>query len=190
MGNNLRHSIKEKIDISEEELAFAESLFVRRNLVKKDSILNQGEICSSTIFVEEGLLRSYTIDSKGKEHILQFTTEGRWTADLSSFFSGEPSLYNIEALENCELLLLTNQKWDLLLKKLPDFERYFRMLIQNNLIATQGRLMGTISSNAEERYRKLITDFPNIIQRVPQHMIASYLGITRETLSRIRRQIF
>ncbi len=189
MENSLRHSIQEKIHISKEEFAFAENLLVRRKLEKKESILNEGETCSFTIFVKKGLLRSFTIDPQGKEHILQFTAEGKWTADLSSFFSKQPTLYNIEALEDCELLLLTNQKWDLLLKKVPVFERYFRILIQNNLIATQERLIGTISSNAEERYLKLINDFPTIIQRVPQHMIASYLGISRETLSRIRSQI-
>jgi CRP-like cAMP-binding protein len=135
------------------------------------------------------MLRTYTIGEKGNEHILSFTMEGWWTADLYSFFTGEPSLYNIEALENCELLLLAKSSWDILLKKIPAFERYFRVIIQNNLISMQRRLLGSMSETAQEKYTKLITTFPGCIQRVPQHMIASYLGITRETLSRIRKQI-
>jgi len=105
------------------------------------------------------------------------------------FFTGEPSLYHIEALENCELLLLTKSSWNILLEKIPAFERYFRIIIQNNLIAMQRRLLGSMSETAQEKYTKLVATFPTCIQRVPQHMIASYLGISRETLSRIRSQI-
>src|SRR5690606_7524992 len=130
-----------------------------------------------------GLLRSFTIDDKGNEHILQFSLEGWWAADLYSFLTATPSPYHIEALEESELLLITKPSWDELLEKVPAFERYFRILIQNNLIATQRRLMVTFSETAEEKYLRLLKDFPDIIQRVPQHMIASYLGITRETLS-------
>src|SRR5690606_36949887 len=96
---------------------------------------------------------------------------------------------NIEALEDSELLLITKPSWDLMLEKVPTLERYFRILIQNNLIVTQRRLMGSFSETAEEKYNNLILDFPDILQRVPQHMIASYIGISRETLSRIRGQI-
>lgn len=189
MFDVLERNINEYIKVSSEELEYAKSLFIPKKLRKKRIILQEGEFCTYTIFVEKGLLRSYTIDKKGNEHILQFTPEGWWTADLYSFFSKEPSSYDIEALEDSELLLLTNETWELLLKEVPAFERYFRILIQNNLIATQRRLMGTISTTAEERYLKLLKNFPDIVQRVPQHMIASYLGITRETLSRIRSQI-
>jgi CRP-like cAMP-binding protein len=95
----------------------------------------------------------------------------------------------MDALEDCELLLITPPSWDILLDKVPVLERYFRILVQNNLIATQRRLMGTLHKTAEEKYINLINAFPDIIQRVPQHMIASYLGITRETLSRTRSQM-
>lgn len=189
MYEALQQNILETITINQNDLEYANSLFSHKTLAKKESILQIGDVCSYTIFVEKGLLRTFSIDSKGNEHMLQFTPEGRWTADLYSFFSGESSIYNIQALEESELLLLTNSNWDLLLEKKPIFERYFRILIQRNLIVTQERLIGTISLTAEERYRKLIERFPNITQRVPQHMIASYLGITRETLSRIRSQI-
>jgi len=115
--------------------------------------------------------------------------QGWWVADLYSFLTGEGSEYNIEALEESELLLITKPSWDLLLSEVPVLERYFRILIQNNLIATQNRLMRNMTVSAEERYTKLIREFPDISQRVPQHMIASYIGVTRETLSRLRSQI-
>lgn len=185
----LYKKINETITINEEEFEFAKTLFIPKKLRKKRFLLQEGDPCKYTIFVEKGLLRSYTIDEKGSEHILQFAMQGWWSADLYSFLTGEPSEYNIEALEESELLLITKPSWDILLKEVPAFERYFRILIQNNLIVTQRRLMGTFSTTAEERYHKLLQDFPDISQRVPQHMIASYIGITRETLSRIRNQI-
>ena len=185
----LHKKVSETINITNEEFEYAKTLFIPKKLHKKRFLLEDGDTCIYTTFVEKGLLRSFTIDDKGNEHILQFGMEGWWVADLYSFLTGEPSEYNIEALEDSELLLITKSSWDLLLEEVPAFERYFRILIQNNLIATQRRLMGTISTTAEERYHKLLQDFPDISQRVPQHMIASYIGVTRETLSRLRSQI-
>ncbi len=187
---DFRHKkVSETITITDEEFEYAKTLFIPKKLRKKLFLLEDGDPCIYTTFVEKGLLRSFTIDEKGNEHILQFGMQGWWTADLYSFLTGEPSEYNIEAVENSELLLITKLSWDLLLNEVPAFERYFRILIQNNLIATQRRLMGTMSSTAEERYQKLLQDFPDIAQRVPQHMIASYIGVTRETLSRLRSQL-
>ncbi len=185
----LLQSIQERVSISEEEFEFAKTLFLPKKLRKKQFLLQEGDVCRYTAFVEKGMLRTFTVDEKGNEPILQFSSEGWWVADLYSFLTDEPSFYNIEALEDCELLLITKPSWNILLEKVPAFERYFRILIQNNLIATQRRLMGSISETAEEKYTKLLNNFPGCIQRVPQHMIASYLGITRETLSRIRRQM-
>lgn len=189
MFDFLQKKVNDTISISGEEFEYAKTLFQPKKLRKRRFLLEEGETCSYTIFVEKGLLRSYTIDEKGNEHILQFALEGWWSGDLFSFLTGETSEYNIEALEDSELLLITKESWDQLLHEVPAFERYFRILIQNNLIATQRRLMGTFSTTAEERYQKLLKEFPDIIQRVPLHMIASYLGVTRETLSRIRSQM-
>ena len=185
----LHKKINEKIYITAEEFDFCNTLFTSRKLRKKQFLLQEGEVCKYQAFVAKGMLRSYTIDEKGNEHILQFAPEGWWVADLYSFFTDEPSLFNIEGLENTELLLITRQSWELLLQKIPQFERYFRILIQNNLIATQRRLMESMSETAERKYLKFIKTYPECIQRVPQHMIASYLGITRETLSRLRRDL-
>ena len=142
-----------------------------------------------TAFVEKGILRSYTIDEKGNEHILQFALEGWWLADIDSFFHNNPSIFNMDALEDSELLLITKASYEELLEKVPKLERYFRILLQNNLIATQRRLLGSLSQTAEEKYTKFLSTYTGCMERVPQHMIASYLGITRETLSRIRKQM-
>lgn len=189
MFDLLQKKFTEIIDLSEEDFEYARTLFIPKKLKKKRILIGEGEICKYTVFVEKGLLRSYKADDKGNEHILQFALEGWWMGDLYSFLTNETTLYNIEALEDSELLLITKPSWDLLLEKVPAFERYFRVLIQNNLINTQRRLMGSFSETAEEKYKKLLREFPDILQRVPQHMIASYLGITRETLSRTRSQI-
>src|ERR1700737_1350968 len=148
----LHKKINEKISITAEEFDFCNTLFTSRKLRKKQFLLQEGEVCKYQAFVAKGMLRSYTIDEKGNEHILQFAPEGWWVADLYSFFTDEPSLFNIEGLENTELLLITRQSWELLLQKIPQFERYFRILIQNNLIATQRRLMESMSETAERKY--------------------------------------
>jgi len=185
----LHKKVFEAIAITEEEFEFCKTLFIPKKIRKKQYLLQEGDICAHTAFVEKGMLRTYSIDEKGNEHILQFSPEGWWVSDLYSFLTREPSFFNIEALEDTELLLITKPSWDLLLEKIPAFERYFRILIQNNLIATQRRLMSSISETAEKKYLKLLESQPDCVQRVPQHMIASYLGITRETLSRIRGQM-
>jgi CRP-like cAMP-binding protein len=185
----LSKSFEERISISKEEFDFCKTLFIPKKLRKKQYLLQEGDVCRYTAFVEKGMLRTFTVDEKGNEPILQFSMEGWWIADLYSFLTDEPSQYNIEAMEECELLLITKENWDILLKKVPAFEHYFRILIQNNLIATQRRLMSSLSETAEEKYTKLINNFPGCVQRVPQHMIASYLGITPETLSRVRSQM-
>ncbi len=182
-------NVQQHISITEDEFNFCKTLFIPKKLRKRQYLLQEGDICRYTSFVEKGMLRTFTVDDKGNEPILQFSMEGWWVTDLYSFLTDEPSRYNIEALEDCELLLITRPSWDILLEKVPAFERYFRILIQNNLIATQRRLISSMTETAEEQYTKLISNFPTCLQRVPQHMIASFLGITPETLSRIRSQM-
>ena len=185
----LLQKIKEHVVITDEEFDFCKTLFIPKKLRKRQYLLQEGDVNKYTSFVEKGMLRTYSVDEKGNEPILQFSFEGWWVADLYSFLTNEPSKYNIEAMEDCELLLITKPSWDTMLDKVPALERYFRILIQNSLIATQQRLMGSITETAQEKYTKLINNFPGCLHRVPQHMIASYLGITPETLSRIRGQM-
>jgi CRP-like cAMP-binding protein len=189
MFDQLFKNISEVVSLTEEELEVCKSHFQPKKLRKKQYLLQEGDTCRYTVFVEKGLLRSYTVDDKGSEHILQFAMEGWWMADLYSFLTNEPSPYHMDAIEDSELLMIDKGSWDTLLEHVPALERYFRILIQNNLIATQRRLMGALSETAEEKYIKLMRIYPECIQRVPQHMIASYLGMTRETLSRTRSQM-
>ena len=180
----------EKIELTEEEKELSRSFFLTKKLRRKQYLLQEGDVCKYVAFVEKGLLRSFTVDDKGHEHITQFAFEGWWIADQVSFLTGEPSEYNIEALEDCELLLLTKQAEDEMLEKIPKFERYFRILLQNNLIATQKRLASSLSQTAEEKYNELISVCPDTLpKRIPQHMLASFLGISPETFSRIRKQM-
>jgi CRP-like cAMP-binding protein len=179
--------VEEKVVLAEQEKELCKTFFIPKKLRKKQYLLQQDDVCRNTAFVEKGVLRSYTVDDKGYEHIIQFALEGWWISDQYSFFTGEPSTYNIDALEDAELLLLNRSSYEALMDAVPKFERYQRILVQNSLIAMQRRLLGSMSLTAEEKYINLINAYPDIIQRVPQHMIASYLGITPETLSRIRR---
>jgi CRP-like cAMP-binding protein len=188
MFETLFEKFDEKIKLTPEEKEKSKSFFLPKKLRKKQYLVQEGDPAKYVAFVEKGMLRSYTIDDKGVEHIMQFAFEGWWITDHFSFLTGEPSVYHIDALEDSELLLLTKTAEEQLMESIPKLERYFRILLQNNIIATQRRLVSSLSHTAEEKYNQLIESCPTIPQRVPQHMMASYLGITPETLSRIRKQ--
>lgn len=185
----LIENIFKKIVLNNDEQQLLKTFFIPKKLRKKQYLLQEGDVSKYLAFVEKGILRSYTVDEKGGEHIAEFAFEGWWIGDQFSFLTGEPSTYNIDALEDCELLLLTKQAEEQMLEKIPKMERFFRLLLQNHLIATQGRLVSSLSNSAEEKYKQLVNACPTIPQRVPQHMLASFLGITPETLSRLRKQI-
>ena len=189
MFDLLFQHLDEKIKLTEQEKELCPSFFIPKKLRKKQYLLQQGDVAKYVAFVEKGLLRSYKVDEKGYEHITQFAFEGWWISDMLSFLTSQPSEMDIDALEDSELLLLTNQAYDALMDKIPKFERYFRILLQNSLIATQKRLVSNMSQTAEERYDELVAACPTTLpQRIPQHMLASFLGIKPETLSRIRKK--
>jgi len=189
MYKHLYESIREKITLTPEETELIHHYFIPKKIRKRQYLLNAGDVCQYIAFVEKGLLRSFSIDDKAHEHVIQFAMEGWWASDMSSFLSGDDAQYNIEALEDSELLLLTKAMLDELMDKVPKMERYFRLLMQNNIVALQRRVTSSQSDMAEEKYIKLINAYPDIINRSSQHDVASYLGITPETLSRIRKQI-
>jgi len=166
------------VDFTGEDLAVIKKQLTPKKLRKKQYLLQEGDVCKFVAFVEKGVLRSYTIAEKGTEHILQFALEGWLISDLYSFLTAEPANYTIDAIEDCELVLISKNAHEELLKTLPKYETWIRLQITGAYIALQRRLTSIISLSLEERYESFTSIYPHIVQRVPQHMIASYMGLT------------
>ncbi|MCX3266047.1 Crp/Fnr family transcriptional regulator [Pedobacter agri] len=189
MINTLFSHIEEKVLLSDKDRELIEGFFSFRKLRKRQYLLQEGEVCKNLVFVAKGLLRTYNIDEKGNEHMSIFGWEGWWLSDFNSFLSGEPAVFNIDAIEDSELLLLSKSNYEALTLAVPTMDRYFRILYQNSLVTKERRLMSNITHSAEERYLELSASNPKIIERIPQNLIASYLGIAPETLSRIKKNL-
>jgi CRP-like cAMP-binding protein len=157
-----------------------------RKVPKKTRLLQAGDICNFEAYVNKGCIREYIIDENGVEVTLQFAVEDWWVSDLASFQDQNPCTMYIETLEDCELLVLTRDSKERLLIEVPKLERMFRLMLQRHLTVVQKRLFKTISTTAMEKYLEFINRYPSIPQRVPQHYIASYLGISPEFLSKLR----
>jgi CRP-like cAMP-binding protein len=179
----------EAVPLSKEEGEVIKKHLTPKKLRRKQYLLQEGDVSKFVAFVEKGVLRSYSIDEKGGEHIIQFAIEGWLISDLSSFITGKPATYTIDALEDCELVLISRSVHEELLRTLPKYERWLRLLITGAYIALQRRITSIISLSLEDRYTSFVEIYPNIVQRVPQHMIASYMGMTPETLSRVRKKM-
>ena len=189
MFDYLREQVSRLIEISDDESPFCASLMVPKRIRRDAFLVQEGEVSRYMAFVTKGFLRSYTVDKKGEEHTVQFAAEGWWITDLYSFLAGKEGLYFIQALEDSDVLLIDRAAYEKLCETLPKFERYFRLLLQNNYIATHKRIVASISLSAEERYLQFLEDYPAIARRVAQRHLASYLGMTPEALSRIRSRI-
>ncbi|MCF6141325.1 Crp/Fnr family transcriptional regulator [Flavobacterium sp. K77] len=181
--------ILQKVPLTIADKELLKTYFTYKKLHKKQALLEEGQIAISLSFVTKGLLKSYNTDQKGVEHVNLFAWEGWWTSDLSSFFKEEKSVITIEAVEESEVLMITLLNFEKMTLEVPIMDRYFRILFQNSLYTKEQRLLSTATHSAEERYRHLAASNPQLLQRVPQNLIASYLGITPETLSRIKRGI-
>lgn len=189
MYQAINQNVSKSVRFSSDELAIFNDILKFKTVPRKTFLLQQGEICNFEYYIVKGCIRSYCIDEKGNEVIMTFALEDWWVSDMASFNDQKPSQLFIETIEDCELLELNPQSKEELLLKAPRFERVFRLMVQKHLSAVQERLFGNIASSALERYLIFLEKFPNLPQRVPQHMIASYLGISAEFLSKIRKKI-
>jgi|SRR5690606_1729515 len=189
MFSLLRTHIEKRVHLTDEEFELCTKFFITKNLKRHQFLLQEGEVCRYIGYVNSGVLREYTIDNKGAEHVIQFAIEDWWVSDLNSFLSGLPATYNIDALQDSELLLLEKNAREELLNVCPKMERFFRLLLEANQVAVRQRISDSLSASAEERYLKFIKTYPKLFEQVPQNQIASYLGITPQSLSRIRKEL-
>lgn len=187
MYTSILQNISKHIQLTEREADVFTSLLRHRQLRKREFILRSGEVARFETFVVKGLLRAYTIDKSGYEHVAMFAMDDWWVSDLYSFLTQTPGSQNIDALEETEVLQIEKTDLEKLYIEVPKFDRFFRILLQNAFVANQQRIIASISQTAEEQYLAFIKKYPSLEQRVPQHQVASYLGITPETISRIRR---
>ncbi len=178
--------IKEQAKLSDEDLKLIRSMAVERTVRRKQFLLHQGQVCRYKIFVSKGLLRTYRTREDGSEHVIVFSPENWWTTDPESYENLTPALYNIDALEDSEVILWTKNDFVDLFARIPGLKAYSEKLISQNFISSRQRIFSAISSTAEEKYDEFIETYPDIFARVPLHMVASYLGVSRKTLSRIR----
>ena len=185
----LLENVSRHIALDDEEIRFFLSLLESRVLKRKELLLMEGEVCRHVAFVVDGALKSFSVDSDGGEHIVSFAVPGWWIADMYSFISHKPAILNIEAVADARVCLLSYEHRERLFEKLPKFERFFRILVENNMVSNQQRLIDNLGSSAEERYLHFIEKYPFIPECVPQHNIASYLGMTPEFLSKIRARL-
>ncbi|WP_445453820.1 Crp/Fnr family transcriptional regulator [Flavobacterium sp. 25HG05S-40] len=182
-------NISKHIALTQEEQLLLISKIETRNYKAKTIILNAGEVCKYSYFVNSGLLRSFTINDNIVEHVLSFACEGWWIGDMYSLLSQKPGNLFIEVLEDADVVLLSKENQEQLYFEIPKLERFFRILTENSLVAHQERLMDNLSLTAEERFDKFCKRYPTIIQRVPQKQIASYIGVTPEFFSKMKSKM-
>ena len=177
-----------KLPLTSEEESLVVAAFQPKKLRKKQYFLQEGTVCKYVGFIVKGAMRQYSVDEKGVEHMVQLYIEDYWASDRESALMLTPSNYNIDAWEDTELLVATVADMVNLIATVPSFAERTRLMDQRSFIASQRRLNSTISNSAEKRYEEFANNHPQFMQRFPQHLIASFLGITKETLSRIRKQ--
>ncbi len=188
MFDRLKTSLERLLPLSREEFIAFAMLLTERRLVKREPLLRAGEVCNQIAFVNQGCLRYYYLKD-GNEFNGQFFFEGAWVGDYQSFLTGQPSIQYIDALEDANLLVISRADLQRLYTEQPRFERFGRLLAENVVVGSQRRTASLLFDTPEERYLKLITERPKVVERIPLHHIASYLGIKPESLSRIRKRL-
>jgi len=187
MFDHFERFLREKITISDQDMELVRSVTVEKRLRKKQYLLQEGEVCRQNCFIINGCLRMYRVAEDGTEHMLRFAIENWWMSDRESMTTGRASHNNIDALEDSDLLLWTKPSFDMLTEEIPAFHDYIDDLLAKSFNASQQRIYINISATAEEKYLAFIRSSPLLFNRIPLHMIASYLGVSSKTLSRIRQ---
>jgi CRP-like cAMP-binding protein len=185
----LLNNISKYIQLNNEEKETFMDYLQPKKIKRKEFFLNEGEVCKYSAFVTSGCLRGFTVDKNGIEHVLSFAPPGWWIADMYSLISQKPGILNIEALEDTEAILLSKANQEKLYHEIPKLERFFRILIENSLVANQQRIVDNMSLTAEERYSIFCKRYPTLIDHLPQKQIASYIGVTPEFFSRMRSEM-
>ncbi len=185
----LLNYINRVVELTEEEEHKLVSLISFRKLLKGQYFLQQGDICKFSGFVISGCTKTFYVDDEGQEHIVMFSIEDWWTSDMGSYISQKPADFNVQCLEKTELIQLSYEQQEEMLREIPKLERFFRIIIERAFVASQKRVIRNLSMSAKDRYLFFRNQYPKIEQRIPQYLIASYLGITKEFLSKIKSQL-
>jgi CRP/FNR family transcriptional regulator, anaerobic regulatory protein len=178
--------LRKYVSLTEAEETLLLSYLELRSVKKKDHLLQEGEVCNANYFIAKGCCRMYSNTDQGTEQIVQFAIDNWWITDYNSLDFQRPSIFNIQVVENSEIICLRKDIQEELFAKLPQLERYFRQILQRAFAAYVMRIQYIFSDSGEERYRHFISSFPDFVQRIPQYMLASYLGFTPEFLSKLR----
>lgn len=181
--------LQSKITLTPEQVAMVEQVCRLKKLRRRQYLLQEGDVWHYNAFISKGLVRTFRVDDKGVEHIFQFSPENWWAGDRQSYLYEEPAKFNIEALEDTEAILIPKGDFERLLEAIPAYNTFQRNLLERSFVVLQNRIHMGNSYTAEEKYNEFIKAYPDIINRVPQHMIASYVGVSPETLSRIRNHV-
>ena len=188
MNQAILDYVSQHVRLTSQEQEQLLGFVTERKILKKQYLLQAGDVCTYQSMVASGCLRVFFSDPEGTEHTMQFAIENWWVADLGSFITGKPAFYHIQALEDTFVLQLHRDRMEELYATIPKLERFFRIIVQRGYIAAQNRIISNLSEPAEVRYNRFRDKYPQIDNRVPQYMIASYLGITPEFLSKIRKR--
>ena len=191
MQNNIRKNIEAKINqkLTDGEFEKLSDWFVPIQLENKMQFVTEGNVCRNLYFVDAGATHTFIIDKKGETHTVQFGFEGYWIGDMYSFFSSNPAIFNVETLEQTTLFAMKHVDFEKACEQMQKFEMFFRILVQNGYLSSLQRIAKSFSEDAEQRYLSLIKNNPDLPQRVPQYLVASYLGIKPQSLSRIRQKL-
>ncbi len=185
MSKELRQQIEKITPLTDQEFDYILSHFTTKRLKKNQFLIQEGDIVTTDCFVVSGLLKAYHVDKEGKEHIMQFALEDWWVTDYQAYFNQTNATLNIDCVETSELLCISLQNREKLCADLHKIEHFFRKKSNAGYVALQRRILSLLNSNAKERYEQLFNQSPKLFQRVPKTLIASYLGVSRETLSRL-----